>query len=986
MQINKSIHKVNLRLAFILAFFSFTVITFAQQKTVEGIVVDTNGEGIPGVSVVLKGSSQGTITDMMGHYSVSGEMEEGTILVFSFIGMQTQEVAVKAEQTQLNISLKEEVLGLGEVVVVGYGTQEKKDITGSVALVQAEELESRPNTQLGSLIQGRAAGVRVASGSGKPSQGLSIRIRGTNSITADSEPLYVIDGIPTTDTRSINPADVESMTVLKDASSAAIYGAKGANGVVLITTKKGATEKPTLTLDSYWGFSEVWKTLDVLNGEQYRDLMTELGQSTDWNKYNANTDWQNKVFQKGMSQNYQLSMSGKSNKTSYYVSGGWVQQVGAVRSSEMDRANFKVNLDQEINDWLSVGTRIAYTKYRDVDVNDNNAVNSGGVINGVLNTPSVIDVYNADGTFTSNPFQNWENPLASTDGSEREYNSERFLGNMYLNIKFLKDFNFKSNFGIDQSNGIYDYFLDPYRTSYGMAKQGIATNNTDKSSFWMAENILSFNKKINRHAFDVLVGSVIQKYKWENSYITTENFASDGITTTNAGSVIASAGNNKSEKSNEAFISRLNYAFADKYLVTANFRADASSAFGADNRWGYFPSFSLGWRLSQESFLNSIDFLNDLKIRLGWGLVGNDQIRNYAYFGLVGSNDYPIGGVLLPGTYPSSMDNNSLKWEESEQTNIGLDISLYNGRVTFTADAYLRKTRDLLLDAPLPTSTGFSSALQNIGNLENKGLEFSLNTVNVDRAINWSSTFNISFNRNKVTNLVVESLPMGNVAGRGEAVLLEEGRSLGTLYGYVWGGVDPATGNAYYVNKEGESTFTPDPEDRTVIGNANPDFFYGVNNTVTYKGIGLTVFLEGTYGNDMLNATRIESEGMTDPKNQLLSVTKRWRTAGDVTDVPKATWADTDNSRISTRFIEDASYLRVKTISLSYQFPKALIQKAGIASLKVYATGENLFTLTDYSGFDPEVNAYGASNTMQGIDYGTYPQTRNIIFGLNVVF
>ena len=986
MQISKSIHKVSKRFALTMAFFCFTIITFAQQKIVEGTVVDTNGEGIPGVSVVLKGTAQGTITDMMGHYSVSGEMEDGAILVFSFIGMQTQEVTVKAEQTQLNITLKEEVLGLGEVVVVGYGTQEKKDITGSVALVQADELESRPNTQLGSLIQGRAAGVRVASSSGKPSQGLSIRIRGTNSITADSEPLYVIDGIPTTDTRSINPADVETMTVLKDASSAAIYGAKGANGVVLITTKKGTSEKPALTLDAYWGFSEVWKTLDVLNGEQYRDLMTELGQSTDWDKYNANTDWQNKVFQRGMSQNYQLSMSGRKDKTSYYVSGGWVQQMGAVRSSEMDRANFKVNLDQDINDWLSVGTRIAYTKYKDVDVNDNSAVNKGGVINGVLNTPSVIGVYNEDGTFTSNPFQNWENPLASTDGSDREYNSERFLGNMYLNIKFLKDFNFKSNFGIDQSNGMYDYFLDPYRTSYGIAKQGIATNNTDKSSFWIAENTLSFKKKISKHAVEVLVGSVIQKYKWENSYITTENFASDGITTTNAGSVIASAGNNKSEKSNESYLSRLNYAFADKYLVTANFRADASSAFGPDNRWGYFPSFSLGWRMSQESFLNSIDFLNDLKIRAGWGLVGNDQISNYAYFGLVGSNDYPIGGVLLPGTYPSSMDNNTLKWEESEQTNIGLDVSIFNGRLTLTADAYLRKTRDLLLDAPLPTSTGFSSALQNIGNLENKGLEFSLNTVNVDRAINWSSTFNISFNKNKVTNLVVESLAMGDVAGRGEAVLLEEGRSLGTLYGYVWGGVDPATGNGYYVTKDGESTFDPDPEDRTIIGNANPDFFYGVNNSVTYKGFGLTVFLEGTYGNDMLNATRIESEGMTDPKNQLLSVTKRWRTAGDVTDIPKASWADTDNSRISTRFIEDASYLRVKTISLSYQFPKALIQKAGIASLKVYATGENLFTLTDYSGFDPEVNAYGASNTMQGIDYGTYPQTRNIIFGLNVVF
>ncbi len=828
---------------------------------------------------------------------------------------------------------------------------------------------------------------------GYPSQGLSIRIRGTNSITADSEPLYVIDGIPTTDTRSINPADVETMTVLKDASSAAIYGAKGANGVVLITTKKGTSEKPTLTLDSYWGFSEVWKTLDVLNGEQYRDLMTEMGQTTDWDKYNANTDWQNKVFQRGISQNYQISMSGRNEKTSYYVSGGWVQQVGAVRSSEMDRANFKVNLDQEVNEWLKIGTRIAYTKYKDVDVNDNSAVNSGGVINGVLNTPSVIDVYNSDGTFTSNPFQNWTNPLASTDGSDREYNSERFLGNMYLNIKFLKDFNFKSNFGIDQSNGMYDYFLDPYRTSYGIAKQGIATNNTDKSSFWIAENTLSFNKKMSKHSVEVLVGSVVQKYKWENSYITTENFASDGITTTNAGSVIATASNTKSEKSNESYLSRVNYAFADKYLVTANFRADASSAFGPDNRWGYFPSFSLGWRMSQESFLSDIDFLNDLKIRAGWRLVGNDQISNYAYYGLVGSNDYPIGGVVLPGTYPSSMDNNTLKWEESEQTNIGIDISTFNGRITFTADAYLRKTRDLLLDAPLPTSTGFSSALQNIGNLENKGLEFSLNTVNVDKAINWSSTLNISFNKNKVTNLVVESLALGNVASRGEAILLKEGHSLGTLYGYVWGGVDPVTGNGYYVDKDGESTFEPDSDDRTVIGNANPDFFYGVNNTITYKGLGFSVFLEGTYGNDMLNATRIESEGMTDPKNQLLSVTRRWRNAGDVTDIPKASWADTDNSRISTRFIEDASYLRVKTISLSYQFPKSLIEKVGIGSLKVYATAENLFTLTDYSGFDPEVNAYGNSssmgedsNTMQGIDYGTYPQTRNIIFGINVVF
>ncbi len=985
MRIDYSIQKAGKIGLWLLMLVSLSINAMAQQSNVSGAVVDQAGIGIPGVSVMLKGTSVGTITDVEGRYSIPVNDVNTDVLVFSFIGMDTQEIPV-AMKKEINVTLKESVLGLDEVVVVGYGTQEKKDITGSVALVGSEELESRPNTQQGALIQGRAAGVRVASSSGKPSQGLSIRVRGTNSITAGSEPLYVIDGIPTSDTRSINPADVETMTVLKDASSAAIYGAQGANGVVLITTKKGKSEKPTISLDTYWGFSEVWKTLDVLNGEQYRDLMTEMGQNTDWSLYNKNTDWQNKLFQRGTSQNYQVSISGKKDQTSYYVSGGWVQQAGAVRSSEMNRANFKVNLDQDINDWIKVGTRISYTKYTDTDVNDNAAINQGGVITGVINTPSVIGVYNEDGTFTSNPFQNWENPMSSTDGSDREYNQERFLGNVYVDVKFLKDFKFRSNFGIDQSHGMYDYFLDPYRTSYGQAKSGIATNNTNKSSFWIAENTLSFNKKISKHSVEALVGSVVQKYRWENSNITTENFASDGIITTNAGSVIATAENNKSEKTNVSYLSRLNYSFDDKYLVTANFRADGSSVFGPKNRWGYFPSFSLGWRLSQESFLEQVAFLNDLKIRAGWGVVGNDQIGNYAYYGLVGSNNYPIGGVLLPGTYPASIDNYTLKWEESEQTNIGLDLSVLNGRITFSADAYIRKTRDLLLDAPLPTTTGFSSALQNIGNLENKGLEFSLNTVNVDKVINWNTTFNISFNKNKVTNLVVESLAMGDVAGRGEAILLEEGRSLGTLYGYIWGGVDPETGNAYYVNKDGESTFEPTPEDRTVIGNANPDFFYGLNNSVSYKNIGLTVFLEGTYGNDMLNATRIDSEGMTDPKNQLLTVNNRWRQPGDVTDIPKASWAVKDNSRISTRFIEDASYLRVKTITLSYQLPKSLLEKVGISQAKVYATGENLFTITDYSGFDPEVNAYGGSNTMQGIDYGTYPQTRNMIFGINVVF
>lgn len=976
-------------LKIIINFCTCMLISFsihAQNFSIEGTVKDVDNNPLPGVTVTIKGTTIGTTTNTDGQYSLSGNIENGDVVTYSFIGMQPVERII-SDTTNYNITMRSSMIGLNEVVVVGYGIQKKKDITGSVALVESDELESRPNTKLGSLIQGRAAGVRVVSSSGKPSQGINIRVRGTNSITAGSEPLYVIDGVPTSDTRSLNPSDIESLTVLKDASSAAIYGAQGANGVVLITTKTGDSEKPQVRVNAYGGYSEVWKTLDVLNGEQYRDLMTEMGQNTNWERYNKNTDWQNKVFQRGASQNYQVSISGKNDFTNYYISGGWVEQKGAVRSTMMNRANFKINLDQKINNWLKVGTRVAYTKYSDVDVNDNSPVNNGGVLIGAINTPSVIGVFNDDGTYTSNPFQNWENPLASTDGSDRIYNSQRFIGNFYAQINLADGLSFKSNIGVDNAFGIYDYFLDPFTTSYGIAKEGIGTNNTDKSSFWMLENTFNFKKEIGKHNFNALAGTVSQKYKWEDSKITREKFSGNGVKTTNGGSTIVTAENTKQEKTNSSFISRLNYAFDDKYLLTANFRIDGSSVFGPEQRWGYFPSFSVGWRLSHEDFMERIDILNDMKIRLGWGIVGNDQIEQYAYFGRVGAGaNYPIGGQALPGTYPAALTNNKLKWEESEQTNIGIDLSLYKGRVSIIADAYIRYTRDLLLNAPLPHSTGFDNALQNIGNLENKGMEFSVNTVNIDNAIRWNSTLNISFNRNKVTNLVTESLPMGNIAGRGEAILLEEGQPLGTLYGYVWGGVDPETGNAYYIDQAGESTFTPSPDDRQIIGNANPDFFFGINNEISYKNFGLNIFFEGQQGNDMLNATRIESESMSDPKNQLIAVDNRWRNSGDVTNIPRATWGETDNSRISTRFIEDGSYMRLKTLTVSYNLPVQMISKINLQQVKIYATAENLLTFTNYSGFDPEVNTYGGDNVLKGVDYGTYPQTRSIILGLNVTF
>lgn len=967
-------------------FCAFSVSAFAQSKTITGKVTDSAGEPIPGVSISIKGTTTGTVSNIDGVYELKGEGLENSTLVYSFIGMETQEIAV-AGRDKIDVPLKSEFLEINEVVVVGYGTQQKKDITGAVALVGSDDLVSRPNSQIGSLIMGKAAGVQVLSSSGKPSQGLSMRIRGTNSINAGSEPLYVVDGVPTTDTRSINPADIESISILKDASSAAIYGAKGANGVVLITSKKGREGKPVVSVDMYTGFSTLTNRLKVLNGEQYRDLMTEMGYNTNWSNYTAQTDWQNEVYRTAASKSIQASFSGKSDKTTYYMSAGSTLQEGVVLSSEMQRSNFMLNLDQELRDWLTVGGRVSYAKYTDTDVVDNTSINSGGVILGALGTPSIIGTYNTDGTFTSNPLQNWENPIAAIEGADREYKQNRLLGNIYAKFNITKELSFKSNLSVEDGNTVYDYFLDPYLTSYGRALQGRGTNNTSRSSYYSFENILSFNKKTEDHSFDALVGSIAQKDFDESANITVEGYSSSSVTTTGAGSKITAANNYKGVKTNMSYISRVNYAFRDKYLFTANFRADGSSNFSQDNRWGYFPALSAGWRMSQESFLNDVEYLSDLKLRAGWAIVGNDEIGTYAYLGTKGlGNNYVIGGQIVPGSFPASIQNNDLKWEESEQLNFGIDAAFINNRVRLSVDAYLKKTSDILLEQPMPPITGYSSAKVNVGDMENRGVEFTVSTVNVDKAINWTSDFNISFNKNEVTNLMGNQMLVGDIAGRGASTIVKEGYSLGTFYGYKWGGVDPATGDVYYIAKDGSSTFNPTSDDRTVIGDANPDFMYGFTNTVTYKGLSLMLFLEGVQGTDVFNATKIETTSMTDPKNQTTEVLDRWQNPGDVTDVPRALSGDTKNSRVSDHYIEDGSYLRVKTLTLGYDFPKTLIAKAKISNLRLYITGENLYTFTNYSGYDPQVNSYGGDNLVQGIDYGTFPQSRTFIFGAKIDF
>jgi TonB-dependent starch-binding outer membrane protein SusC len=539
-------------------------------------------------------------------------------------------------------------------------------------------------------------------------------------------------------------------------------------------------------------------------------------------------------------------------------------------------------------------------------------------------------------------------------------------------------------YSIDNTNGEYNYFLDPVRTDWGRTNQGLATQSTDRSEYWISENTLRYNQTISNHQVEALIGFIASSRASQNLSISSRSFANETVKTVNGGSTITGISSSKYERANSSFLGRINYGYLDKYLLTANFRADASSVFGPGNQWGYFPSFSAGWRLSEESFLKGSLF-DDLKLRAGWGRVGNDRIAEYAWFGGVATDaNYTIGDVIRPGTRPTSLENKSLRWETTSQTDIGLDLAFLNSRINITIDAYLKNTNDLLLNKPIPTSSGFSSATQNIGKIQNKGLEFQVSSANTTGKLKWNTDFNISFNRNKVVDIDEQEIHTGDVFQRGNVSVAKKGEPLGTFWGYVSEGVDPETGDMKYKNLDEDAALSE--SDKTFIGNANPKFFYGMTNTLSFANIGLSIFLQGTQGNDIFNASRLEGEAMNDYKNQLASTLNRWTAPGQVTNIPKATFGEKYNSELSTRFIEDGSYLRVKAVTLSYTLPKALLSKAEISDVKIYVTGQNLLTITNYTGFDPEVNAYGGNNLAQGVDYGTYPQNETVIAGFNFSF
>ena len=969
---------------FIAILLSSTVLS--QERIIKGKVSDTGGMGIPGVAIRVVGTTTGTVTDIDGNYQIT--LDKG-VLKFSYFGYVAQEILI-TDQTDLNVVLLEDVITLGDIVVIGYGTQKKKDLTTAVVTVDDKAIENSPIVSPVQALQGKAAGVQVVQPSGKPGSGLSVRVRGSTSVLAGNEPLYVVDGVPTTDISGLNPTDVASMTVLKDASSATIYGARAANGVVVITTKRGSESAPVIQFNSYYGLSWLRKPIETLSTKKYTELINEIAPGSLDPPPTNYTNWSDETFGTGHNQSYQLSASGGSDKSRYFASTGYLSDEGIVDPARFDLYSVRVNLDNDLKSWLKLGTNINLLHTKIKDTPDNASSGRGGVIMSALNTPPFLNVYKNDGSgqFDPNPFQpSWENPVAYMEGPQQEAIDDRVFGNINATVNILKELSFKTNLGIDYTDHRWDYYLDPFRTNYGRVNNGLGRSDKSTTTTWLWENTLDYAKSFSKHNVTALVGTSIQKSKYNDTYAEGSDFPADvSVTTLNAANVI-NAWSTIEEWSLASFFGRATYDYNSKYYLTVSLREDGSSKLA--HHWGTMPAFSAGWRISAEPFMKNLDFINDLKLRGGWGKNGNQEgISNYAQYGLITyTRRTPTNPLSGPSATQTTYGNPNLRWETTAQTNIGIDLTVLKSRLTLNVDAYIKKTDDVLLNIQLPSTLPITTIQTNAGKIENKGIEFNISSVNIDKKLRWDTDFNMSFNKNEVTGLEYTAVYyFGRIYSNNQDVaIVKEGLPLGAYYGYISEGVNPQTGMIMY--KDLNNNGILDANDRTVIGDGQPNFIFGFTNTFTYQRFNLNFFFQGSYGNDIYNATRIDLEGMFDSKNQSTVVLDRWTPSNTDTDIPKAVGGgNVDNVRNSTRFVEDGSYIRLKSITLSYDVLKNNPNVKAIKKLTVYITGQNLLTFTGYSGFDPEVNAYGNSATELGIDYGTYPQAISCILGLNVEF
>lgn len=983
---------------YVMSFVSLlgVVISLNAQSVyqVTGTVSDESGVPLPGVSVIVKGTSKGASTDFNGKFELK-DVQQGATLQFSYIGFKT--VDVKVTSSTVNIKMTEELQEIEEIVVIGYGTQKKGDVTTAITSVSTKDIDERPITSAAQAIQGRAAGVQVVQPNGSPGAGLMVRIRGNTSISASNDPLYVVDGVPVQDISNIAPTDIQDMQILKDASSSAIYGSRAANGVVLITTKRGAGDHPKVSINSYIGLSEVGKRIESLNTAQYKELMDEIGIIVVPDGLTDQTDWFDETFRRSITQNKQLAISNASDKTKYYISAGHTKEEGVIRTSFFERYNVRLNLENKIRDWLGFEANVSYGDYASSGIITGLGSNRAGVVLSVINTPKYAPIWSSkageEGWYYYNFYgANLTHPIENISrNSDNTWKNNRFTASGSATIRLFPELKFKSTFAIDRLVRKDTRWTDPIATSYGRSLFGEAADIRTHNTVLTFDNLLTFDKNINKHTLSFLAGTSATTSDWNESYLYASHFLSSDIKTLNAGNKVSQgSGTRAAQWAIMSYLGRFSYNYDGKYLLTANFRADGSSKLAPGKRWGYFPSVSVGWRISQEEFLKDVSWLYDLKLRGGWGQVGNQAgISDYGYlqrYNITRQNWWETGkGNAMVTLTPNSFSNPDLTWETTTQTNIGLDLALFKNRLSLAIDAYYKKTTDLLMDVPLPATSPIPNIYRNEGEMINKGLEFALNTQNFVGAFDWSTSFNISFNRNELTKLSLQKIYYyGNTSESTseQVVRIAEGQPLGKFWGLISEGVNPDTGDIVYTDLNGDGKISV--TDKTYIGDPNPDFTFGMTNNFSYKNFSLNVFLQGSYGNDIYNASRIETEGMYKDQNQSVAVLNRWKTKGQITDIPRAV-KGTENVRASSRWVEDGSYLRLKTITLSYNLSNESLKKYGINKIQPYLTAQNLWTWTNYKGFDPEVNE-GLSGPVQGIDWGTYPQIKTFVFGLNIDF
>ncbi len=974
---------------------------YAQQHSVSGTVKDQNGQPAVGVTVFEQGTDNGVTTDADGRYSIK-VANGNAVLEFASLGYATVNEKV-SDRSVINVTMKEEAIALDAVVAIGYGSVRKKDLTTAVSTVSTEDIRLRPVPTVSGFIQGKVAGVTVQQNSGTPGGGMTVRVRGNSSITSGNDPLYVVDGVPVGTGNGaityLSPEDIETMQILKDASSAAIYGSRAANGVVLITTKKGSKEAgPQINFTSYVGLGKVAKTFDVLNVAQYKELMDEIGAVKVPDGLKDETDWFKETYRTAVTQNYQLSFSNASDKTRYYIGAGYIDQEGIIRTSYYKRYNFRASVDSDLFKWINVGADATFSHWKQNGIISGTGSNRAGVVMSVINTPTYAKVWSEE-----NPDQYWSkfygaNVTTPAENIARQENfydqNDRLILTGHATIKFTKHLNFKSTATMDRTWTFNYQFLDPVKTAEGRTQHGVASTTRADNRVIVLDNILTYKNNFGQHNLEAMSGTSATLSHWENLTGSRQYFSADydnvlyGL---NGGNSSGLRGNSQglSEWSIMSYLGRLSYNYASKYYVTVNMRADGSSKLAPGHRWGYFPSASVAWRISGENFMQNISWINDLKLRAGWGQQGNQGglgdhawVQNYAivYYDWTKSQYAQATPSLGAKT---NIGNRDLTWETTTQGNVGIDFSILNSRLNFTMDGYYKYTTNLLLNVPLPAP--YSSITRNEGEMSNWGLEFAVSSVNIDKGgFRWNTDFNISMNRNKLEKLTLQQvynyIKPSDIQSE-YVVRMTPGKPLSQFWGYKSKGVDPETGMMIYEDRDGNGKITD--SDKTWIGDPNPDFTFGMTNNFSYKGFNLSFLITGSVGNDIYNASRVDMEGMVNGYNQTTAVLRRWKIPGQITDIPKSN--EMYNVKVSSRWVEDGSFLKVKNITLSYDFSGPKLKRIYISRIRPYVTLDNMLTFTKYSGYDPEMSQYSAS-THFGIDWGTYPCVKTVTFGVNVDF